>query len=1043
MSLLAPIILLPTNGVNYTTDVAVQTLSGTTAPNTKEILVNNSTYGVSYTPGDTIWAWTGTLIIGVNTITVVAIEKNTGDSSLPAVISITLIETSTSITISPPTGVRLKRFQNKIEILNVQNPEPQTVGYNYYVYTQSGGNNGTYAKINTSIVTNYSYFETETKPINTTIDTAGNIRVTTTTEEINKVYYYSYNFDNSKLQSLIALNQLPTVVFSEDIPFFFVVTAVIYDPILGQVTESAYSTELQGSPVTITTGLQTLPSRTQNDIILTFSSELLGTNPGIDTKPGTVVRDIMDPVSEEMARVYVIQDYLSRTLSVSALLDFDDNNHDTVSDSVPSSPLKQSLGLALNISSDTALQGIIDASFDKLAANVDVRRKTSMPATGSVIFYTNTPPVRDMIVNQGGLVASEGNLDQGIPSYSYQLLQTKILEQANMEQFFNPSTNRYELSVDVMCTVPGAGGNTDSNTITSISSGVDSDFLVENPQPIAYGQDKESNYDLSTRIELAMFADTGTKGGYYKTAAAVQGVRRINVQAAGDPLMIRDYDSVRNTHVGGKVDVYIQGEITRQVTDQIAFSYESIGSVGSQIGETFIVINALAYEFKSQNPRVSAHTPIFEVTKIHNVTRLQDYDLSGYQIIGDGDTIKLNETLPINAAIGLASSDVIQISYKFRSSDTFILQHQPVLGIVSVVGQLSGPLTSANYDLVTLQDPLAEGRSTIASDGIRIKFANNLPLTEFQVITDELHTLILGKEESLDYVGADPESIVIKNTAKTVTYVENVDYRIIPGTDTVATQILMIETGSILNGQNVYINYTAIENFIITYTTNGLLGDVQTAVDNMKHACADVIVKGAVENQVDISMTVVPKANVTNIPLLQSKIRTTLSNYVSQLSIGQSLTQSEVVHIVQSISDVDYVVLPLTRMVKADGSFITRDDIGRTEFEIFNDGLSRSYITVVPVLTYSTTDKGGSIDTFRGVFENNQALVLQNDPLDVSGGPGRAYIQSDGRLIVSTKDGLLPDIKQYQVAYYVYGEKGAKDINVSSVEYLSVNVLFS
>lgn len=1042
MTLSAPVIILPTN-VDYTTDVETQTLSGTTSPDTKEILVNNSSYGVSYTPGDTIWAWTGTIILGVNSFDVVAIERSTEEPSLPAHINITLIQTNTFVTVSPPTGVKVKRYQNRLEILNVNNLEPQTIGYNYYVSTQSGGINGVYAKINSSIVSDYSFYENQTKTIGASTDTAGNIRVTTVTEELTQVYYYSQDFTPAILQALIAAGQLPTVTFSEDTPFYFVVSAVIYDPILGQVTESAYSSELQGSPITITTGIQDLPPRTQNDIILTFSGEMLASNPGIDTKPGTVVRDIMDPVSEEIARAYIVQDFLSRSLSVSALLDFDDADHDTVSDPVANSTKKQSLGMSLGLTSDSDIQDLIDAQFDKLAANVDVRRKGATQAIGSVTFYINIPPIRDMIINQGGVVSSEGNLDQGIPSQSYEILETKILEQANLEQFYNPQTGRYELTADVQCTTPGSAGNTDSNTITTISSGVDSDFLIENPNPIAFGQDRESNYELSTRIELALFADTGTKGGYYKTAVGVQGVRRVNVQAAGDPLMIRDYDPKRDTHVGGKVDIYIQGEKTRQVTDQIAFSYESIGGVGSQIGETFFTINAVAFEFKTKNPRVSAHTPIFEVTKVHNVTKLQDYDLAGYQIIGDGDTIKLNETLPKNHAIGLASTDVIQVNYKFRSSDIFVLQNQPVSNIVSVVGQLSGPLTSDNWDLVSLQDPLADGNSTIASDGVRIKFANNLPLTDFQIINDEQHTMILEKYESLNYIGADPESILIRNTDKTVTYRENVDYRIIPGTDTVATQILLIESGYITNGQNVLISYTAIENFIITYTTNGLLSDVQSAEDELKHACADVIVKGAIENQVDISMKVMPKADVTNLPLLQSKIRTALSNYVSQLSIGQSLTQSEVVHIVKSVPDVDYVVLPLNRMVKADGSFIIRDNIGRTQFEIFNDGMSRSYITTIPVLTYATVDKGGSEDFFRGIFEDNLPLVLQPDPLDVSGGPGRGYIQADGRIIVSTRDGQLPDTKNYQAAYFVYGEKGAKDINVSSVEYLTVNVLFS
>jgi hypothetical protein len=272
-----------------------------------------------------------------------------------------------------------------------------------------------------------------------------------------------------------------------------------------------------------------------------------------------------------------------------------------------------------------------------------------------------------------------------------------------------------------------------------------------------------------------------------------------------------------------------------------------------------------------------------------------------------------------------------------------------------------------------------------------------------------------------------------------------VDYRILPGTDVTPTVLRLIETGNMTNGQIILVSYTAIENFTITYITNDLLNTVQTSVDKMKHACADVIVKSCVQNTVDFVFTVIPKANVTNTQTLTSKIRTAVANYINQLGVGNALTQSAVVRIIQQIGDVDYLVLPFLRMVKGDGSLIVRDDIGQATFELFNEGIATSYITTIPVLAYKTVDKGGSEDLFRGIFENTMPLVLQDTPLDVSGGPGRAYIEADGKIIVSTRDGQLPDTKSYQVAYYVYGETGSKDIEVATIESLAVgnmNIIF-
>jgi hypothetical protein len=185
-------------------------------------------------------------------------------------------------------------------------------------------------------------------------------------------------------------------------------------------------------------------------------------------------------------------------------------------------------------------------------------------------------------------------------------------------------------------------------------------------------------------------------------------------------------------------------------------------------------------------------------------------------------------------------------------------------------------------------------------------------------------------------------------------------------------------------------------------------------------------------------MTVVPKTGVTSLTFLTQKIRTAVSNYVTQLNVGASLSQSAIVSIVQSIPDVSWVVVPFNRMVKADGSFIARDNVGRTQWQVFNPGAVNSFITSAVVLSYNTTDKGGPENLFRGVFENEHSLVLQSNELDVSGGAGRAYIRSDGKIVVSTKDGQIPDDKDYKVAYWVYGETGSKDINVASLEYLTV-----
>ena len=1038
MAISAPVILLPSGGVDFTTDTRLQTLSGTTSSNTGQIRVNGSQSGVSYTSGDTDWAWTGALANGLNAMQVVAVEKVSGVNSFPATINITYAPESVTVTVSSPTGVSLRRYQDKIEVITSKSAEEYVRGYNFYVSYQSGGVNNEYVKINPSLVPNdladTAFYEDAVTLIGTTTETVGQLRTTTTTEQVVRNYYYSVFFDYETYNEMVSAGQLPSIGFSQNVNFYFVVTAVVYDPVLAQVSESSYSPELEGSPVTITTGIKDLPSRTQNDILLTFSQELLASNAGIDTKPGTVIRDIINPISEEQARIYVIQDFMARSLSVSSLLDFDDPEKSGTSQPVNQSAGKTALQMALYMNNADDVQTLIDEQFDKLASNVNLTRMAAQSAIGSVLFYTQNAPIRDMAVAEGAQVASMGDTDQGIPSQSYRCLETKVLPLTDADLYYNSLNQRYELEVNVVAINSGSSGNTDSNTIKSVGSGIDAGFLVENPNPIQFGTNIESNKDLATRLELAFFADTGTEGGYAKTVVSVPGVHGVRVEKAGDSLMFRDYDSIRKEHIGGKVDIYIQGKKIRQVTDQIAFSFSS--GTGSQQGERFDIINAVAFQFKTENPRVTAHTPIFEVSRIHNATRGASYDLTGYVVFGDGDSVDIDETLPANTLIGLATADVILVDYKYRSSDTFVLTSQPVESIVSVVGQVSGPLTTDNWDLVKLQDPLEEGNSTIASDGIKIKFANNLPVTDFQTITDEPHVMVQGVEEDLKFLGIDPTSIIVTDQAKTVTYVKDADYTVIAGTDVTPTKIKTVDTGLIVSGQTVLVSYIAIENFIITYTTNSVLADVQTKVDEMKHACADVIVKESIQNAVDFQIAVVPKPGVTNFEKLSSQIQTSVSNFIAQAGIGISISQSDMDHAIRKVSDVDYVILPFIRMAKADGSLIVRDDIGSPTFKIYAQGISAAYETAIPVLEYKTTANGGSDNLFRGVFEDKIALILQDDPMNVSKGPGRAYIQADGKIVVSTSDGKLPETKKWQVAYYASGESGAKDIQVASLEYL-------
>jgi hypothetical protein len=193
-----------------------------------------------------------------------------------------------------------------------------------------------------------------------------------------------------------------------------------------------------------------------------------------------------------------------------------------------------------------------------------------------------------------------------------------------------------------------------------------------------------------------------------------------------------------------------------------------------------------------------------------------------------------------------------------------------------------------------------------------------------------------------------------------------------------------------------------------------------------------------------VSSTGVPTDDETR---LRSRIQTAIFNAVSGLKMGQTLTQSFLLKTILSVTGVKSVSMPLLIMQKRSGSFISLDDLGVLSFEIFqksnNTGIV-SYITINPVLTYSTINNGGQDNLFRMVYENMQELVLVTDPTLVSSAAGQAYIQSDGRIVVSTTDGSPPQSKYYKASYFVaypVGVTSSGDIATSEIEYLSVDNL--
>jgi uncharacterized phage protein gp47/JayE len=962
-------------------------------------------------------------------------------------------EEEINITVKPIAGLKIKRFNNYIKILipkdNIifDKDTSDFCGCNFYLSLSPGIN---YVLINDVPVTEPDDIEREEEVIlnSSYTDSVTNMTITTKASiQVVKEYYTSI-IDKTTIAKMIQQKKIPNIFLADgetlrnDIIYYIVGTVQIFNKVLNQLIESPYSEEIEAQFLKYTTDYQNLPKRARSDILYSISKELMLNNENVNVVPGSVFRDMIDPISLEIEKLYVIQDFIFACLSLDTLLKFDDENEDGISDSVLVNLRKKALANALGLKDPYNLQILIDEQFDKYASNYNITRKGATKATGTITFYTEIRPIEDIIISDRTVVSTSPDLSENRLTINFYVKGTKIINVSSIDNYYNPVLKRYEIQAEIEAVEAGESGNVPAGSIT-VALNVSPTLKVINNEPTRYGTNRETNRQLANRIKATrMSIDTGTEQGYIATAMNVSGVQEVKIEKAGSFLMMRDYDSSTKQHIGGKVDVYIKGRRIQQYVDQIAFNYEYPTNVtGTKVGEIFQVIDAIDFKLKCLNSKVNSENPIVIVNKIKNITRGKEYSLSNYRIINEGNVILLEKNFT-NLMIGMATFDVIEVSYLYRSSNNFVLSNQPVEAITSVVTSRGMIIDPSKYKLVKMEDPLINGNSIIAKDAIKFFFNEN---DNFEIIqTTEEHDMLINEPARLTLKGVNYDTIKVTSLDDSIEFINNIDYNVILGSNTEYTYIALISTGKIRHGDRVKIYYEAVENFNVTYIVNDLVKEVQKQIDVMKHACADVITKNTIRNIVDISFTVVKKVGVDN-NNLKSRIKTAISNYISSLYIGDILTQSAITNIVKNVEGVKDIKIPFIKMMKRNGSFISMDPVGHTSFEIYNKSSASgitSYRTLKSVLKYKTIEGGGDSNLFRGVYEDLKLLTLVNNPIEVSNGLGRAYIQSDGKIIVSTTDGKPPQDKYYHVSYYSFysvNENIVQDITASSIEYLDID----
>jgi uncharacterized phage protein gp47/JayE len=1068
------------------------------------------------------------LALGQNTIALRSIDI-VGGVSAASVARITRVSQAGNLDLLIPTGVRVRRSRDAVNIL-AEKPDLSTLtgpidnpqnfefrGFNFYASAVPAGTTG-YFKINDQPVTVESTeFEEDVQELPTASYNAvfasleNNLRIRITQEDefgaeigqvidstIGVISYggdlkFTGQFEARALTEFITFQHVRGTGLNADqfldvdvtSPLYYVVTGIYFDPLQGSEFESPYSQEVLGTPLTVDTAIRDLPGKTQIQVVLDYVAAIQRVNREISLVPGSTTRDVaIDPFSSEIERVWFIVDFVHRSSSFLTLLAIDDADGDGASDPVSGSAYKTALRAALGLRSDTAVQTLIDTQFDKLAANFQRTRLPGRPSVGQVVFFTTTRPATDITIPSGTIVSTNVDTENGLPAVRFLSGGTFVLPAAQADAFYNFTTRRYEITVDVVAESPGSNGNRPAGPsgIVNIGSSVSGGLSVVQNERTVFGTDVESNADLAARAMLGFVSvDTGTEGGYAATAAKQIGVIKTKIVKSGDPLMMRDFDEIRMKHIGGKVDVWIQGLRERTVTENFSFTFEIARDVRCQI------IDAVNLIFRVLDSRVTPTTPIIEILNnpiqslgVRNATVGADYDLTGVTLI-DYQTFQVNNLIPQPAT---ALDDIVTADYRFRSVNQFRFTLQPVRRVVSVVGEASGALNiTTGFTLFKTDDPLLDGESTIANDYLVINQILGVPSGAIITVNDEQHVLIGFFEEPLLSIGINTATIRVFNEARTIEYLgpssPTPDFDILSGTATTPSKIVRTNPSTIVSGQTVSVDYDHDENFTVTYVINDLLQQMQRSLDTQRHVTADVLAKQAIQNEVDIETTVQLKNGAARAKV-DPATRDAVSLELNQHLIGQGTAQSDIINAVDSTPGVDFQVIPLARMGYADGSRRVREAITNTNQRVpsLDIGGNRVYV-LSSALEYPTTDGGGLQTEHRGVFQDDVAMGLSATLANVGLVHRQAYIVgADGAVIAGYSDdatlivegfitatdiakerlrrtanrvflslsasGIPPDNPtdhQYRASYIVRNDIGPHDIEAQQVEFLELGNL--
>lgn len=298
--------------------------------------------------------------------------------------------------------------------------------------------------------------------------------------------------------------------------------------------------------------------RSFSEIVNSMIERLRLTQPNLDTKEGTVARDLFIDIQADQ--------------------------------------LQQLHGAALAVAEKQSPEVASGRDLDRWASNFGIVRSPGSNANGIVVFTTNSIVI-DIPIPAGTIVASRNGL-------RFKTIGNYILSSAEKNRFSaNASrlknslnlvgiSDSFAIEIPVQALNPGTSGNISSFQI--IEHNLNDSLNITNLISFNGGSNNESDAAFRARV-FSVFSgsNTGTSFGYRNAAISIPGVTDAIVIEPGNTLMLRDGTEIikvndgtfriLNSGTGGKVDLYILGKKLEEIVE--SYIYVDKSGVGNTVDE--------------------------------------------------------------------------------------------------------------------------------------------------------------------------------------------------------------------------------------------------------------------------------------------------------------------------------------------------------------------------------------------------------------------------------------------------------------------------